>query len=165
MNKYAYAVAALAVAGVVFSAGMVVADDYYDDEEQWGAGGGGWFMYEGEDGMMYKDNFGFCLNPDNYSDSAFNLNAREMDVKVKAYQFDNMEFTYDDHNEKWTAEAWGWAYGAGLEWEFHLLVTDNGHRSMDYLWFEVTTEVDDEEVTLTWEVTGLGGGQIWVYYE
>jgi len=154
MKKQMFAVAALAVASVVLSAGLVVAQDAAD-EEQSGAGGGGWFINDGA-----KDTFGFYLNSSDISMSEFVLQARDLGVKVQAYQFDNVAFAYDADLATGSAEAWGRAWVGGVDASFHLIVEDNGHRSMDRLMVEVTTDV-----TMTWDVTGLGGGQIWVYLE
>jgi len=154
MNKRLFAVAAMAVAGVIFSAGMVVAQDAAD-EDQTGAGGGGWFKLDGA-----KDTFGFYLNSSDMAMSEFVLQARELGVKVQAYQFDSIAFSYDPNMGTGSAEAWGRAWVGGVDASFHLIVEDNGHRSMDRLMLEVTTDV-----TQVWDVSGLGGGQIWVYLE
>lgn len=153
MNKKLFGVAALVVAGVVFSAGLVVAGDY--DDEVTGAGGGGRFKYDGA-----KDTFRFYLNLDDWSMSELVLQARDMGIKVEAYPFDDVSSTYDAILGVGSAEAWGMAYVAGVEAMFHLIVEDNGHRSMDYLMLELSGDY-----TGTWEITGLGGGQIWVYLE
>ena len=150
MNKKSYAIAALAVAGVMLSAGLAIAGD--DDEEQTGAGGGGWFMSEGA-----KDTFGFYLNSTDWSMSNFVLQARDLGVKIQAYQFDNIAISYDSLNGVGSADATGRAWVGGVDASFHLIVEDNGNRTVDRLMLEVTTDV-----TQTWDVVGLGGGQIWV---
>jgi len=152
MNKILYGVAALAVASVVFSAGLVVADDNADEEET-GAGGGGWFTYEGA-----KDTFGFHLNSSDWSMSEFVLQARDAGVKVKAYQFDNIAFEYDSDLGTGSADASGRAWIGGDDATFQLHVEDNGDRSLDCLVLTVTTDVIH-----TWDISSLGGGQIWVY--
>jgi len=173
MNKVSYAIAALAVAGVVFSAGLVVAQG--DEEEQMtGAGGGGWFMYEGADEAMYKDTFGFYLtpseDPEDWSMSELVLQARDVGITVHAYKFTSIVFGAG------SAEASGQAWIGGLDATFDLTVADNGHRSMDYLKLVVTAlddplTLEDESNEYIWEVLGapgftsLGGGQIWVYLE
>lgn len=127
MNKKSYALAALAVVGVVLSAGLVIADDN-GDEEQTGAGGGGWFMLDGA-----KDTFGFYLNSSDWSMSELVLQARDVGVKVIAYEFDSISFSYDALNEVGSAEAFGRAWVGGVDASFHLLVEDNGGRSLDRL--------------------------------
>jgi hypothetical protein len=154
MNKRSFAIAALAVAGVILSAGMVVSADY-DDEQMTGAGGGGWWKNVGE-----KNTFGFYLNASDITMSEFVLQARDVGVTVHAYQFDNIVFNYDAVLGTGSAEAWGMAYVAGVEASFHLIVEDNGHRSVDRLMLELSGDY-----TGMWEITGLGGGQIWVYME
>jgi len=155
MNKRSYAIAALAVAGVVLSAGLVIADDGDDDEMMTGAGGGGWFKDYGA-----KDTFGFYLNSSDITMSEFVLQARDVDVTVHAYQFDSIVFNYDADLETGSAEAWGMAYVAGVTATFHLIVEDNGHRSVGCLMLELSGDYAG-----TWEITSLGGGQIWVYLE
>lgn len=154
MNRILYGVAALAVASVVFSAGLVVADDYTDEEET-GAGGGGWFMYDGA-----KDTFGFHLDSSDWSMSEFVLQARDAGVKVMAYQFDDIAFAYDADLGTGSADASGRAWYGGDDATFQLHVEDNGPRNLDRLVLTVTTDVIH-----TWDITdlGLGGGQIWVY--
>ena len=154
MSKRSFAIAALAVAGVMLSAGIVIADDA-EEEEMTGAGGGGWWK-----NLDAKNTFGFYLNSSDITMSEFVLQARDMGVTVHAYQFDNIVFNYDVDFDTGSAEAWGMAYVAGVEASFHLVVEDNGHRSMDSLMLELSGDYAG-----TWEITGLGGGQIWVYLE
>ncbi len=167
MNKKKAAIAALAVAAlaivalgvnsVLMSASLVGADDVEDvagsDETVLiGAGGGGWFLAGDA-----KNTFGFYLNATNWSMSEFVLQARDLGVMVKAYQFDSISFAYDPDLGTGSADASGRALIGGVDASFHLIVEDNGGRSVDRLLLEVTTDV-----TQTWDVTGLGGGQIWV---
>jgi len=154
----ALAIVALAVNSVVMSATIVGADNAEDvedsdDTEMSGAGGGGWFM-SGE----AKNTFGFFLNATDFTMSEFVLQARDLGVKIKAYQFDSASFNYDPNLGTGNADASGRAWVGGVDATFHLIVEDNGDRSMDRLMLEVTTDV-----TQTWDITGLGGGQIWVY--
>jgi hypothetical protein len=154
MKKSLYGIAALAVVGLFMSAGIVVAD--VDDEEiMTGAGGGGWFKVN-----EAKDTFGFYLNASDITMSELVLQARDAGVTVHAYQFDNIVFNYDATLGTGSAEAWGMAYVAGVEASFHLIVEDNGGRSLDRLMLEVSGDY-----TNAWDITGLGGGQIWVYLE
>lgn len=154
MNKKLFGIMALAVASVVFSAGMVVADNT-EDEIMTGAGGGGWWK-----NMQAKNTFGFYLNSSDVTMSEFVLQARDVGMTVHAYQFDNVVFNYDaDLGTGW-AEAWGMAYVGDTEANFHLYVEDNGHRSADRLMVELSGGI-----TGVWDITGLKGGQIWVYLE
>lgn len=162
------AIAALAASNVAMTADPVATDDYeepapiaandYEDpeeEELTGAGGGGWFRYDGA-----KNTFGFYLNSTDESMSELVLQARDLGVMVLAYQFDAVAFSYDAEEGTGSAEAWGRAWIDGVDASFHLIVEDNGHRSLDRFVLEVTTDV-----THTWDVTGIAGGQIWVYLE
>jgi hypothetical protein len=155
MNKRSFAIAALAVAGVIFSAGLVMADDLDDDEMMTGAGGGGWWK-----NMGAKNTFGCYLDPSDMSMSEFVLQARDMGVAVHAYQFDDIVFNYDAGLGTGSAEAWGRAWVDGMDVSFHLMLEDNGHRSLDRLMLEVSGDYVG-----SWEITGISGGQIWVYLE
>lgn len=156
MNKKLLGVATLVVATVVFSAGLVVAaQDDYEDEEMTGAGGGGWWKSDGA-----KNTFGCYLNASDIAMSEFVLQARDEGVTVHAYQFDDIVFNYDADLGTGSAEAWGYAWVDGFDVSFHLILEDNGHRSMDRLMLELTGDYG-----MTWDKTGLGGGQIWVYME
>lgn len=152
MNKRIYAIAALAVAGVIFSAGLVVAQEE-EEEEMTGAGGGGWFKL-GE----AKDTFGFYLTEDDMSMSEFVLQARDLGVTVHAYQFDSVDITYDGVSMTGSAVASGMAYVAGVEAHFELTIRDDGPRGEDDLMLVLSGDYSG-----TWDIHGLGGGQIWVY--
>ena len=177
MNKKPMALAALALAVVAIAAfaignvpvsakllapdgnegaDLVAADDSEDtDEEMNGAGGGGWFRYN-----EAKDTFGFYLNSTDITMSELVLQARDLGVTVHAIQFDNIVFNYDATLGTGSAEAWGMANVSGLQASFHLIVEDNGDRSVDRIALDLSGDY-----TGAWDVTGLGGGQIWVYLE
>ncbi len=156
----ALAIIAFAVNSAVLSANLVGADDAdevvgndeSDEIEISGAGGGGWFLAGGA-----KNTFGFYLNSSDWSMSELVLQARDLGVKIEAYQFDTISFSYDSILGTGSAEAVGRALAGGVDASFHLVVEDNGDRSLDRFMLEVTTDVAQ-----TWDIIGLGGGQIWV---
>lgn len=160
MRRIVSMLAIVAVAGLLLFASAAIADDHDYMEDT--AGGGGWFYVEGDMGTMYKDSFGMYLDANDYSMSSLVFKAREVPAKVQAYEFSQVMIEDNDMDGYWTAHAWGKAWGAGMDWDFHLKVTDMGKGSMDIFWLEVTL-VDDPDVKLSWTADGLGGGNIWVY--
>lgn len=157
MMRYAYALAAFAAAGLMLSTGFALADNYMEENT---AGGGGWFYVQAMN-IQYKDGFALYLDADDYSMSSMQFRAREIPTRVVAYEFSKVSIEDNDMDGYWTAHAWGKAWGAGMDWDFHLKVTDMGKGKMDLFWLQVTL-VDDPETVLTWETTGLGGGNIWI---
>ena len=133
----------------------VAADDYDElDEGLTGAGGGGWFKYNGA-----KDTFGFYLNSSDIAMSEFVLHARDAGVTVHAIEFNSITFNYDADLGIGGAEAYGTANVSGVVATLHLIVEDNGPRSMDRLMVELSGDYSG-----LWDITGIGG-QIWVYLE
>ena len=156
------AIAAFAMGNVAISADLVAPEDLdaADDTEMaddnlTGAGGGGWLKNEGA-----KNTFGFYLNATDTTMSELVLQARDVGVTVHAYQFDSVVFNYDAGLGTGSAEATGMASVAGVNATFHLVVEDNGDRSLDRFMLELSGDYAG-----LWDVTGLGGGQIWVFLE
>ena len=157
MNKRSYAIAALAVAGVIFSAGLVIADEADEDDMMTGAGGGGWWKDDGP-----KITFGLYLDPGDNAMSEFVLQARDLGETVHAYQFDSVVINYNADDGTGSATASGRAYVAGADAAFTLTIVDGGDRSMDSLELVLSDGYDGHWMTPD---AGLGGGQIWVYLE
>jgi len=158
MKRLGYALVAFATACLMLSTGFALADDHMEANA---AGGGGWFYVQGPNEMQYKDGFSLYLNADEFSMSWMQFRAREIPTMVVAYEFSEVSIEDNDMDGYWTAHAWGKAWGAGMDWHFHLKVTDMGKGKMDQFWLQVTL-VDDPGTVLTWETMGLGGGNIWV---
>lgn len=156
MRRIASVMAVAAIPCLMLFASFAVADDYMENT----AGGGGWF-YQPVHGVPYKDTFGIYLDANDYSMSSFVLHAREVPTKIHAYEFSEIMIEDDDMDGYWTAHAWGKALGSGMDWDFHLKVTDKGKPGSDNFWLEVTL-VDDPDTKLTWNRLGFAGGNVWV---
>lgn len=124
------------------------------------AGGGGWFTAKSVRNVSFKDTFGMFLDgmPGHFNNSSLVFHAREIDVTVHAMVFNTVTFDNSTVPGHHTAHATGTAVGGGLVWTFRLQVTDMGKGMSDLFFLSVTNGTS----TVTWQTTGLGGGNIWV---
>jgi hypothetical protein len=106
-----------------------------------------------------KDTFSIYPDANDYSMSSFVLHACEVPTKIQAYEFSKIMIEDDDMDGYWAAHAWGRALGGGMDWDFHLKVTDGGTPGWDNFWLEVTL-VDDPGTKLAWNRLGVAGGNV-----
>ncbi len=122
------------------------------------AGGGGWFMANNASNVSSKDTFGFELDgtTGHFNNSSMVFQARNVGMTVHMRLWNTIAFDNVTVPGAHTAHATGMAVGGGKNWSFRLQLSDVG-KGMDDKFLLVLT---NGTMTLTFQSTGLGGGNI-----